>query len=385
MRILVLHSRYLSGSLSGENRVVEDEAGLLREWGHEVEVLALSPRELPRRALAARSLVSHGVADSIRRHVRSHGVDLVHVHNLYPAFGPGVLSAASEAGAVVVMTLHNYRLMCIAGTLLRNGRVCEVCLGKAPWRGVVHACYRGSRAESAVLATSLAAGRARGAFDKVHRFLAVSEFVRAKHVQAGLPPDRIVVKPNVVRSQARRTGPGAYFLVLSRLSPEKGIVDLVRAWTSDLGELRVVGDGPQRRAIEVLARARGIRVEGPADPADVPALLREARAVLLPSASFEGQSRVVLEAYATGVPVLASRIGALVELVSEDETGLTVPLGSARAWREAVMKLRADDVSLRLGAGAHARWEDRFSPERGRELLEAAYREALEERSKADS
>jgi glycosyltransferase involved in cell wall biosynthesis len=383
MRILILHSRYTSGSLSGENRVVDEEAALLRDAGHDVDVLAPSPDEIPRAALAGRTVASTGVAAEVRERVRRERVEIVHCHNLFPALGPAVVPAAAEAGAAVVVTLHNYRLMCLAGTFFRDGRICEDCLGRSPWPGVLHACYRGSRPESAVLAGSVVVARIRRTYDHVHRFLAVSEFVRAKHVEAGFSPRRVLVKPNVVPAQPKRDGPGEYFLVLGRLSVEKGVSQVVRAWNERLGTLRVVGDGPMRAEIERLAVGRGVRVEGPVPPGDVAGIVSRARALVLPSACFEGQPRAILEAYAAGVPVIASRIGGIPDLVTDGETGLTVPPDDSSGWREAAEQLAEDGASVRLGEGAYARWGERFSPARGREMLERAYGEALEERAQA--
>jgi glycosyltransferase involved in cell wall biosynthesis len=291
-----------------------------------------------------------------------------------------VLRAASDAGAGVVLTLHNYRLMCIAGTFFRGGRVCEDCLGGTPLPGIVHGCYRGSRSQSAVVGASLVVARGTSVFAAVDRFLAVSDFVRVKHVAAGLPAERILVKPNVVPAQMRRDGPGAYFLVLSRLSAEKGVSEIVRAWGPDFGELRIVGDGPERSELERLAAGRGVRLEERVAPSDVPPLLAGARAVIVPSVCFEGQPRVVLEAYAAGVPVLASRIGGLPELVLDGETGVTVEPGDLAGWRAAVERLASDDESTRLGDAAHELWRARFSPERGLAALEHAYAEAIARR-----
>lgn len=382
MRILIVHSRYRSGSLSGENRVVEDEAKLLRDGGHDVELLVPDPDKTSRVGLAARSLTSRGIANRVRDRVRSNGIEIVHCHNLFPAVGPNVLTAASDAGAAVVMTLHNYRLMCMAGTFFRNGRVCQKCLGRTPVAGIVHACYRDSRPESAIIAASLVGARARSAFDSVHRFFAVSAFVRDKHIEGGFSPKRILVKPNVVGEQPRRVGAGSYFLVLSRLSVEKGVAQIVEAWDRSIGELVIAGAGPELGRIERLAAGRGVVIRGAVAPYDIPELLAGARAVLVPSSWFEGQPRVILEAYAAGVPVIGSRIGGIAELISEGETGVTVPLNDIPAWRAAASKLADDDVSIRLGKGAYERWQDRFSLARGLVTLEAAYREALEERNR---
>jgi glycosyltransferase involved in cell wall biosynthesis len=381
MRVLILHSHYLSGALSGENRVVDEEADLLRAR-HEVDVYRPSPADFGSRTLAARSLFSAGVAAEVGERVIQRKIDVVHCHNLFPTLGPAVLAAASEAGAAVVLTLHNYRLACIAGTFYRDGRVCEDCLGRLPWPGVIHSCYRASTSQSAVIAASLGVARARRTFDSVDVFLAVSEFVREKHVRAGLPAERIVVKPNAAPACQRREGPGSYFLVLSRLSVEKGVAEVVRAWESGLGVLRVAGDGPERTAIETLTAGRGIHMEGAVSADDVPGLLAHARAVLLPSAWFEGQPRVIVEAYAAGVPVIASRIGGLAEVVIDGETGFTVPPGDDAAWRAAAHQLTDDACAMRLGDGAYRLWKERFSPDRGLEMLEAAYSQAAEERAR---
>jgi glycosyltransferase involved in cell wall biosynthesis len=292
-----------------------------------------------------------------------------------------VLRAAAESGAAVVVTLHNYRLMCIAGTFFREGKVCQDCLGRSPLSGVVHACYRTSRAESAVIAASLVAARSRGMLDSVHRFFAVSAFVREKHIEGGIDPERILVKPNVVGEQVRRRGAGRHFLILSRLSVEKGIAPIVESWSSDLGELVIAGDGPELAKIEKLAHGRGVRLLGAVAPAEIPPLLGAARAVLVPSTWYEGQPRTILEAYASGVPVIGSRIGGIDELIEDGATGVTVPLNDSGAWRAAASMLADDDLCVRLGDAAHARWEERFSPRRGLTTLEAGYREALEARS----
>lgn len=376
LRVLVLHSRYLSDALSGENRVVADEVELLRAAGHEVEVVSPSPEAVPRRELARRLLAPQGARD-LREAIGRNGVDVVHCHNLFPAVGPGALTAAAKSGAAVVVTLHSYRLMCLAGTLRRNGHACRVCVGHVPWRGVVHRCYRGSAAQSLVLAGSLAEHRRTGAFDSVHRFLAVSDFVRDRHLEAGLPAERVAVKPNVVPSSARRQGPGTSFLVLGRLSSEKGVAGLVRAWRPELGELVVVGDGPERGEIVALSAGRGVTVRGPVAPDEVPGILAGARALLLPSLSFEGQPRVVLEAYAAGVPVIAHRVGALPELVQDGGTGFLVPVGDVAGWYGAARRLADDALSIELGTAAHRVWAERFSPEKGLAALESAYAEAL--------
>jgi len=372
MRVLVLHSRYLSGTSSGENRVVEDEVELLRSAGHEVRLWAPSPEDgggPSRLQLGVRAVWSRPAVREVERLTAELRPDVVHVHNLYPLLSPAVLRTTA---APVVMTLHNYRLLCLPATFLRDEAACEDCLGALPWRGVVHRCYRGSAAGSAALAGSLGVHRRAGTFRHVAAFLAVSEFVRDKHVEAGMDATRIRVKPNFVAPMPRREGPGQDFLYVGRLSAEKGLDRLVSRWREMPGRLLVVGDGPDRAKLEAAAPDT-VEFRGAVPPDEVGTYLSQARALVLPSICYEGAPRTVVEAYAAGVPVVANRHGALPSVVSEGVTGLLVDPASADGWREALARLGADDESVRLGEGAFANWRSRYSPEQGLADLEAAY------------
>jgi glycosyltransferase involved in cell wall biosynthesis len=377
VRILILHSRYLSGAASGENRVVDDEARLLTEGGHQVDVWDPSPHNVHGLRLmgtAGRAIWSTDATARVRGLIRRSKAEIVHCHNLFPVLSPAVLRAARDERAAVVMTLHNYRLLCLPATFIRDGRVCEDCLGRTPWPGVVHACYRDSTLGSAALATSLSLHNAFHTFDRVTKYLAVSGFVRLKYVEAGWPDDRIEVKSNFAWENPKREGPGRYFLYLGRLSPEKGVATLVSAWRRSSARLLVVGDGPTEAALKADAPPN-VEFRPTVSPAEVPALIQEARALLLPSVCYEAQPRVILEAYAAGVPVLASDLGALPEAVPPD-SGLLVAPGDAGAWANAVERLLDDRESERLGEGAWRLWRDRFSPERALQNLEDAYRRA---------
>jgi glycosyltransferase involved in cell wall biosynthesis len=372
MRVLVLHSRYASGATSGENRVVEDEVELLRGAGHDVQVWAPVPDDTPagsRAGLALNAVWSRPAVTEVRRLAAALRPDVIHVHNLFPMLSPAVLRSAR---APVVVTLHNYRLLCLPAVFLRDGRACEDCLGKFPWRGVVHRCYRGSAGGSAALAASLGVHRRMGTFAHVAMFLAVSEFVSRKHVEAGFDPARIRVKPNFGAAQPRRQGPGEDFLFLGRLSEEKGLDRLVSIWRDVPARLVVVGDGPERARLEAAAPGT-VEFRGSVPPDQVPAYLARARALVLPSICYEGAPRTVVEAYAAGVPVVANRYGALPGVVSDGVTGLLVEPGDEGGWRSALASVMDDDNSERLGEGAFAAWRTGYSPERGIADLEAAY------------
>jgi glycosyltransferase involved in cell wall biosynthesis len=379
----VIHSRYLSGSVSGENRVVDDEAELLRSGGHDVHTWTPSVTEaglgLVRRALDV--VWSRSAAEEVRSLVRDYRPDVVHYHNLFPALSPAVLRAVGETPSV--LTLHNYRLLCLPATFLRDGRVCESCLGRAPWRGVMHGCYRGSVPASAAIATSLIVHRAADTFSRPDLYLAVSDFVRRKHIAGGFDPERIRVKPNFTWPTLKREGAGEYFLFLGRLSAEKGLATVIEA-SRGRGDSRivVVGDGPDRQALRALAHP-GVEFRGALDSAAVPEIVRRARALLVPSTWFEGAPRSLLEAYAAGVPVVASRIGGLPELVEDGVTGLLVDPNEPAKWADAMARLGGDDEASRMGLEAHRLWEKRFGPDEGLRNLEEAYRAAVAIREKA--
>jgi glycosyltransferase involved in cell wall biosynthesis len=376
MKVLLLHSRYLSGSSSGENRVVEDELRLLQDVRHDVVACQLSVEsESSSLRRAADAVWSRPAVREVRQQLRDLRPDVVHIHSLYPRLSPAVLRVIPPHVAVV-MTLHNFRLMCLPATYLRNGSICEDCAGRLPWRGVVHACYRDSRAASAALAVSLVVHRSLKSFARVDRFVAVSEFVRTKYIEAGIDAARIAVKSNFAWPTKRRVGAGGRVLFLGRVAREKGLDTVLRALPDTL-ELLVAGDGPERLALEQQPNPR-VAFLGSVDAAAAQELLRSARALVVPSRWYEAQPRVILEAFATGVPVLASRIGALPELVEDGVNGRLVAVDDVAAWRRTLTEIADDDESTRLGDGAFAAWRRRFTPELGLQELETAYHSALE-------
>jgi glycosyltransferase involved in cell wall biosynthesis len=381
VRIVVGHSRYLSAS-SGENQVVDDEARLLKSAGHEVFTWQPSAEQeeqglaLLKTGLGA--IWSSSARRELRGLLRDTRADVLHLHNLFPMLSPAVLRVARDEHVAVVMTLHNYRMLCLPANLLRDGRVCEDCVGHMPWRGVRHACYRDSTLGSASIATSLSLHRALRTFDRPQRFLAVSEFVRTKHVDAGWDPERIRVKANFAWPCDRRSGPGESFVYVGRLSPEKGLSHLLQAWRRVDARLLVVGDGPDGEELRRIAPPN-VRFTGSVERAEVDEMLQRARALVLPSICYEGQPRTILEAFAAGVPVIANRIGGLPELVVDGMSGQLVEPDDEDGWRAAVEQLTDDAHAERLGAGAFQLWSERYAPSVAIDALERAYEDALAE------
>ena len=334
-RVLQVHTRYRQAG--GEDEVVAAEKRLLEEAGLLVaQVVFDNPRPGGRRLSIApltqslSTIWSRGAAHRVREAIKNTGAQVVHVHNTFVSASPSVYDAAYSCGVPVVQTLHNYRLFCPAGTAYRAGRPCTDCLGRAiPLPAVVHACYRGSRAQSAVVAAALSIGRARGTYwRRVGAYLALTEFQRELLVRSGLPSDRIQVVPNFLEPDPSVVGrPRSGFLFVGRLSQEKGLATLLRAAALAPGTIRVAGRGPCAPQVQAAGERGDLQMLGHLDKAEVLDQLRGAAAMVLPSVWFEGFPVSVLEAYATGTPVIASRIGSLAEVVKEGVTGLLAEPG----------------------------------------------------------
>ena len=241
MRVLMLHNRYLVSG--GEDGAVADDVALLREHGHEVELLEKSNAEVEqigRTRTALNTVWSWESCQRVAKALQAGPFDVLHAHNIFPLWSPSVYYAAARAGVPVVQTLHNYRLMCVNALLFRNGHICDECLGKSfAWPGIAHACYRESRSGSAVVACMAGMHRLASTWArKVTLYIAVSEFAREKYIEGGLPPEKIAVKPNFVYSSPTAgAGGGGYALYVGRLSTEKGITTMLRAWDTRAADL----------------------------------------------------------------------------------------------------------------------------------------------------
>ncbi len=386
MKILSVHNYYQSHG--GEDSVFRLETVLLRERGIEVEQYLEDNRKITQMnplALAGRTIWSTETRRNLRERLRQLAPDAAHLHNTFPLISPSAYYACREVGVPVIQTLHNYRLLCPAASLLRDGRVCEDCLGRiVPWPGVVHACYRDSRPATAVVAALLTAHRSIGTWIRtVDVYIALSEFARRKFIEGGLPAERIFVKPNFVHPDPGVVSERAdYSVFLGRLSPEKGIQTLVAAWKHLGGKLplHVAGDGPLRPALEeATARTGGcVRLLGHLSHAAAIAVLQPARFLICPSECYENFPLAVAEAFACGVPVIASRLGAMAEIVEDGRTGLHFTAGDRADLAAKVEWAWTHPREMEeMGRAARAEYEAKYTAERNYHMLMDIYERAM--------
>ena len=385
-RVLIVHNTYQQRG--GEDSVVEAECALLRQAGHEVELYQRNNADVANRGqlqLAADTVWSRRTTSEIDELVERFSPDVIHVHNTLALISPSVYWAAARAGVPVVQTLHNFRLMCPQGMLLREEAVCEDCVGKLPWRAVAHRCYRGSLAASAVVATTLTVHRALGTFqNKVTRFIALNEFCRDKFVSAGLPAQRVRIKPNFIDMPAATSSTDharSGGLFVGRLTVEKGVRVLLSALRQcESAKMAVVGTGELEGEVGAVSAANWLGFK-PLD--EILRLMRAASYLVLPSIWFENFPRTIVEAYACSLPVIASRLGALSEIVLEGETGLLFDPNSAD---DLAQKLRwassHPDEMLAMGRNARARYERYYTPQANYNLLSEIYAESIESRAR---
>jgi len=378
IRILIAHCRYKQ--VGGEDVVVEAEAELLRSHGHTVMLYERDNHDIdqmPRAYVAAQTVWSIRTSRDIAQILDTFRPEIVHAHNTFPLISPSLYWMVERAGIPLIQTLHNFRLLCPQALHLRNGKICEDCVGKVPWRAVVHKCYRDSALASATIAVMLEFNRGIGSYwRKVTRYIATNEFFAGKFVAGGIPADRISVKPHFVDVEPPEKRERSGGLFVGRLAPEKGIETLMSALRR-LPEpaFTVIGDGPERARIDAYS---AISCLGWEQPAAVYERMRGASYLVIPSIWYETGPLTLIEGFACGLPVIASRLGALPELIEEGKTGLLFEPGSAEDLAEKIAWAQSHPEEMaRMGGNARAQYEARYTPDKNYQRLMEIYSEAI--------
>ncbi len=392
MKILSVHNTYQKPG--GEDQVFAQETELLRLHGHQVVLYQASNDQVNGvnpLVLLGNTIWNKQIHHELCALMRRERPDIVHVHNTFPLISPAAYYAANGEGIPVVQTLHNYRLLCPPSTLFRDGHVCEDCVNKRiPWPSVLHGCYRGSRLATAAAAAMLATHNFKQTYNNaVSAYIALTDFARDKFVEAGLPAAKIFVKPNYLQSDPGcGRGEGNYALFVGRLTPEKGISTLLEAWRQ-IGPafpLQIAGDGPSAGEVEKATQAmEGVTWLKWLPRAEILQRMKDASVLILPSTWYEGFPMIMAEAFAVGLPVIASNLGSMASIVDHLRTGLHFEPGNASDLVEKVRWFGAHPAEVALmRAQARKEYESKYTAEENYAQLIQIYESVLSpQRSRA--
>lgn len=387
MRIAFCHNFYQQPG--GEDQVFQAESAMMEEHGHDVLRYTRHNDEindLSKLSVLKKTFWNGQVYKELLGKFQQFRPDVVHFTNTFPLISPSAYKAARRSGAVVVQSLHNYRLICPGSLLMRNGSVCETCVNKtfalpAIWRK----CYRGSMFASAVTVGMNAWHRVMGTSRKyVNRFISLTDFAKQKFIESGFDPDRISVKQNFVRgvSNLASLEKNGRALFVGRLVNEKGIELLLDAWSRLPRQtpLDIVGDGPLREQVESRTKQLShIKLHGNLDHSQVKEMMRSAMVQIVPSICYETFGLVVIEAFSVGTPAIVTNHGALAELVEDGRTGLRFESGNAAELAQKVDWItREDSQRTEMGSNALAEYELKYTREKNYEILKGIYEETLE-------
>ena len=388
MRILLCHNYY--SNRGGEDQSFEHERDLLLSRGETVESLTIDPQaatQLPQWQVGLTSLWNRPFAKRLAERIRSFQPQVVHFTNTFPLMSPAAIRMASRSRTATVVSLRNYRLVCPAATLFREGKDCHACLGKTfAWPAIQHGCYR-NKAASAVVAGGNALHGVWGTWNKhVDQFFTLSELTRERLIQGGLPASRLAVKPNFALDPGFEPNlPRAGGVFVGRLVAEKGVELLLREWQQLVTDqtLTIIGSGPLEAAVRAAADSDPrIQYLGELSHAETLHSLRRARVAIVPSLWAEPFGRVVIEAFAVGTPVLASNRGAFPELVEPGRTGEIFDPDQLEGFPQVLRPmLEVGPLADRMSQQCRLQYVEQYSELRQYELLTALYRQAIEHRA----
>ncbi len=388
MKVLLVHNYYQQPG--GEDVVFTAEAALLRSRGHVVVELTDHNRRIDgmnRATLALNTIWSRSSAAKLERTLRARQPDAVHFHNTFPLISPSVFYACQKADVPVVQSLHNPRLICPAATFCRDGHVCEDCMGKTPpWPGILHACYRGSRTQTAGVAAMLTLHRWLNTWQRqVDIYVVFTEFYRRKFIEGGIPVEKIIVKPHFIDPDPgfRGTDSDTYALFINRLDPEKGVRTLLNAWQHLKGiPLKIRGDGRLLTEVNAVVSKNNldsVNIVGRLSRKQLWTLMKGARFLVWPSEGYyETFGLVAIEAFACGVPVIASNLGAMSEIVDDGRTGLHFQPGNAEELAAKVKWAWNHPAEMeRMGREARQEYESKYTAEKNYQMLMEIYQTAI--------
>ncbi len=406
MRILQVNKfHFLNG---GSEFIYFGISNLLREHGHEVFHFSMKdPRNFPcaeeryfiesvqysgagalRKVKNAASVVySFEARRKMAELLDAHPVDVVHLHNFHHQITPSILPVIAARKIPIVMTTHDLKIACPNYRMLTHDGICERCKGHNYYQCVLHACTKNSKLASVFSAIEMYWQHWRRYLDLIDRFITPSAFYRDKFIEFGFPAERITHVPNFVEvhSFTYHNTPGDHLLYLGRLSPEKGIMTLLEAMRSATDtKLVIAGTGPMAEEVSRYVtehRMQNVELAGHCSAERVRELLAGSYAVVLPSEWYETFGLCIVEAFASGRPVIGSRIGAIPDIIEDRKTGLLFPPGDAAALAACIRELANDrERAAEMGTAARAAAEAHYGPETFYERVLGVYDDVLESR-----
>ncbi|MGE5341006.1 MAG: glycosyltransferase family 4 protein [Candidatus Omnitrophota bacterium] len=386
MKILLIHNFYRFRG--GEDRYVSILQRILEQNGHRVITFFVDSRDIEtfgmvKKCLIPFSLIYSPTASRKLEHlIREEKPDLAVVHNLFPLLSLSILNVLKRHHIPVLKRLENYKFLCLNGLFLTNDfKTCERCKYGNFFPGIIHRCYQRSFLNSLGIAVSEFIHRKlKTVLKTTDRFLASSEFVKTKFIQAGFPGANIIVHPNFIdfKPIPNVEPPGDYAVYLGRLSAEKGLMTLLNAFKElpDL-PLRIVGDGPMRNELETVVREHrmtNVTFDGFIDGPEKQKILKKALVMVFPSECYESFGYTIVESFACGVPVIASDNGPASELVTEGHTGFLFRKENPADLREKMVLLLSDRTRLmEMKTNALVQARSLYTDEKGYQRLEQLF------------
>ena len=388
MRILLIHNHY--EYTGGEDVAVNEEIKLLQEKNHEVEALFFDNKDINHSknlvVTGIRSIYNTSSKRIIEAKIKSFMPEVIHLHNLFFLVTPSVFFTAKKFNIPVVLTLHNYRLICCKALLLRNNHVCEICVSKRfPFAGIKYKCYRSSHLQSAMVTAITGIHKFLGTWkNKVATYIALTNFAREKFLNSSLDlnPDQIEVVPNFVVDPGVGSTPRKnFFLFVGRLSTEKGLTYLLEFFSQfSEEEIVVAGEGPLEQQLrQRYFQSKNIKFLGKASKLKIMELMKECKALIFPSIWYEGLPFTIVEALSTATPVLASRLGSMAEIIEDGSNGFHFNVNDEKDLGRTVQRFNQlnEEEHQIMRAAARRSYELKYHPETHYQAIFSVYKKAI--------
>ncbi len=380
MRILFVHNYYQH--TGGEDQVFLAEKNLMNGRGHEVHSYTVNNDNVHSIWTKINTAINLSYSSNSKNifsiELKKVKPDIVHCHNFFPLLTPSIFDACRENGIPVVLTLHNYRLICPSVYLSKNNEPWELSIKKNPYWTVPHKVYRNSFIGTAAIARMINFHKKKKTWlTKLDRIITLTDFAKNKFIESGFSPDNMVVKPNFIPDPIKNINNREQFaLFIGRLSPEKGIKFLLNSWKEINFPLKIVGDGPMKE--NLILNEKNIEFIGKIPNESVKSLLQQARFLVFPSQWYEGFPMVLVEALACGTPVIVTNIGSMQEIISDEITGLHFALGDKEQFVEKVNKLIMDKAFCELlGKNGRQTYLEKYTPDVNYQQLSSIYQDVI--------